>query len=121
MATLLRNLSDDSRDLASKLRRLELEAILVDNGMSYPTDPPAELSRTMVRGAGIDVGRYFDETGNFLWPSAWLNRHREKSVNPGGMKRPDLIKFCKEAGIDWSIKDKKADLQRKVEAHLNNG
>lgn len=130
MPTYLNGSVEDPRDLVGKLRRRELEAILLDNNISYPKDPPAELSRTMVRSAGINVGKYIDEVGNFLWPESWKNREgltnpqpapRQPTTAIGNMKRPDLIKYCKEEGIEWSIRDSKKVLEKKVQEHLGIG
>lgn len=103
----------DPRNLLSKLRRKELEAILKDNDIPHQPNPPAYVSRELIKANDIRAERYIDEIGNFLWPV------QKEPENPrtDGLKRPELIRMCKDLGIEWSMKDTKADLQQKVAAH----
>lgn len=108
------HIAEDPRDPLSKFRRRELEAILDDNELSHPPQPPASLSREMIRGANIDASKYMQPDGQFAWPP----KHEGEAVDIDNMKMPALRSFCSKAGIAWQMSDKKAELQDKARAHL---
>ena len=115
MPTFL-NISEDGRSIDQCLRRRELEAIGIAEGLNLPKDSPAETTRQVLRSYGVNFSKYIDETGNFLWPKTV-----QELLDVDSMKMPDLRKYCAKAGIKWSLHDKKTVLQDKIREHLKNG
>ena len=115
------NIAEDPRDIWQKFRRKELDAILDAEGIQHPPMMPAISAREIARGSDINPEKYMAPDGSFIWPDRKPNPekpHQETDVD--SMKRTELIKFCKHAGIEWSMSDKKPDLQKKVRAYLES-
>lgn len=105
---------EDPRGFLDVLRRKELYAVMDNEGIEYPKDAPATICRDILRSSDVHVGKYLDEQGNFLWPE-----RKSSPVNVDELKMPQLRKMCARYGVQWTMKDKKVDLQAKLKRKID--
>lgn len=105
---------EDPRGLLEKLRRRELEAILMNEGVSVPQDIPAEAARQVIRSSNIDISRYLDEQLNFLWPSSYESRQELEL-----MRMTEIRALAARLGISFKPSTKKMEIVNAVKAYYN--
>lgn len=128
--------SSDSRRPIERLRRCKLWQLADARGIQYPSAAPKEEMIKILEGNGIDVTKdaewnqvlVQDERGAQhveLYPKEEVHASATKNidyaqaiekaaVDYSTMKRPDLMKTCKEHGVKFTMKDKNVDLIEKL-------
>lgn len=115
MPHFMNQLSEDPRGLYEKLRRTELYAILDAEGISYPIGVAADSAREILKSTGITPDKYVDQQGQFRWPEAEQSKKDNNVKSYEKMKMHELRKYCTQQGVEYTFKDKKADLIEKLE------
>jgi hypothetical protein len=103
---------EDPRDLLQKLRRWELEDVLKAEGLPHPKNVPAIIARRILRDNHVDPGKYVGPDGRFIKP-----KPKEQQVDIQKWTIQQLRKYCGACQVPFEMKDDKAALRAKIEAH----